>query len=155
MKLCLKILSVPWYMLNGLEYTAILSHFLTFITGSSSRLLCIRFFADLTMHWFPVQGISAISDMDLESKYYYFYHSWDFIPYYESFTSDSPNEVLQTLNSVNGKFDCSFHIREGGELFQRPLHSRILATRSMFQYKSLRFDFKRNFLLCISSQILS
>jgi hypothetical protein len=24
--------------------------------------------------------------MDLESKYYYFYHSWDFIPYYESFT---------------------------------------------------------------------
>jgi hypothetical protein len=37
MKLCLMILSVPWYMLNGLEHTAILSHFLTFITGSSSR----------------------------------------------------------------------------------------------------------------------
>jgi hypothetical protein len=54
MKLCLKILSVPWYMLNGLEYTAILSHFLTFITGSSSRLLCIRFSADLSMYWFPV-----------------------------------------------------------------------------------------------------
>ena len=27
---------------------------LTFITGSSSRLLCIRFSADLTMYWFPV-----------------------------------------------------------------------------------------------------
>jgi hypothetical protein len=39
MKLCLKILSVTWYMFNGLEHTAILNHFLTFITGSSSRLL--------------------------------------------------------------------------------------------------------------------
>jgi hypothetical protein len=54
MKLCLMILSVPWYMFNGLEYTAILSHFLTFITGSSSRLLHIRFSADLTMYWFLV-----------------------------------------------------------------------------------------------------
>jgi hypothetical protein len=27
MKLCLMILSVPWYMLNGLEHIAILSHF--------------------------------------------------------------------------------------------------------------------------------
>jgi hypothetical protein len=45
MKLCLMILSVPWYMFNGLEHTAILSHFLTSITGSSSRLLCIRFSA--------------------------------------------------------------------------------------------------------------
>jgi hypothetical protein len=42
MKLCLIILSVPWYMFNGLEHTAILSHFLIFITGSSSRLLRIR-----------------------------------------------------------------------------------------------------------------
>ena len=47
MKLCLMILSVPWYMFNGLEHTAILSHFLTFITGSSSRLLRIRFSVDL------------------------------------------------------------------------------------------------------------
>ena len=54
MKLCLTILSVPQYMFNGLEYTAILSHFLTFITGSSSRLLHIRFSADLAMYWFPV-----------------------------------------------------------------------------------------------------
>ena len=44
-----------WYMCNGLEYTVILSHFLTFITGSSSRLLRIRFSADLTMYWFPVR----------------------------------------------------------------------------------------------------
>ena len=54
MKLCLMILSVPWYMLNGLEHTAILNHFLTFITGSRSRLLRIRFSADLTLYWFSV-----------------------------------------------------------------------------------------------------
>ena len=38
MKLCLMILSVPWYMFNDLEHTAILSPFLTFITRSSSRV---------------------------------------------------------------------------------------------------------------------
>jgi hypothetical protein len=54
MKLCLMILSVPWNTLNGLEHTAILNHFLTFITGSSSRLLRIRFSADLTLYWFSV-----------------------------------------------------------------------------------------------------
>jgi hypothetical protein len=32
MKLCLMILSVLCYMFSGLEHTAILSHFLTFIT---------------------------------------------------------------------------------------------------------------------------
>ena len=47
MKFCLKILSVPWYMFNGLEHTAILSHFSTFISGRSSRLLRIRISADL------------------------------------------------------------------------------------------------------------
>jgi hypothetical protein len=36
-------------------------------------------------HWFPipsfpVQAILSISAMDLESKYCYFYHSWDFVP---------------------------------------------------------------------------
>ena len=87
MKLCLTILSVPWYMFNGLEYTAILSHFLTFITGSSSRLLRIQFSADLTMYWFPVCHFRCMKFkplviwMDLESKYCYFYHSWDFVPY--------------------------------------------------------------------------
>jgi hypothetical protein len=55
MKLCLMIFSIPWYMLNGLEHTAMLSHFLTFITGSSSRLLRIRFSAAATMYWFPVR----------------------------------------------------------------------------------------------------
>jgi hypothetical protein len=30
---------------------------------------------------FPVQGILSISAMDLESKYCYFYHGWDFVPY--------------------------------------------------------------------------
>ena len=54
MKLGLMILSVLWYMFNGLEYTAILSHFLTFITGSSSRLLRNRFSADLALYRFTV-----------------------------------------------------------------------------------------------------
>jgi hypothetical protein len=31
---------------------------------------------------FPVHENLSISDMDLESKYCYFYHSWDFVPYY-------------------------------------------------------------------------
>ena len=52
MKLCLMTLSVPWYMFNG---TAILSHFLTFIAGSSFRLLHIRFSAAVTLYWFPVR----------------------------------------------------------------------------------------------------
>jgi hypothetical protein len=50
MKLCLMILSVPGYMFNG-----ILSHFLTFITRSSSRgLLRIRISAAVTLYWFSV-----------------------------------------------------------------------------------------------------
>ena len=49
------ILSVPWYMFNGLDHTAILNHFLTFITGSSSRLLRIRISAAVTLFWFPVR----------------------------------------------------------------------------------------------------
>jgi hypothetical protein len=49
MKLCLMIL------FNGLEHTAFLSHFLTFITGSSSRLLRIRFSAAVALYWFPVR----------------------------------------------------------------------------------------------------
>ena len=61
MKLCLMILSVIWYMFNGLEHTAILSHFLTFITGSSSRLLRIRISAAVTLYWFLVHGILSIS----------------------------------------------------------------------------------------------
>ena len=45
----------------------------------------------VTLYWFPVasfpvQGILSISAMDLESKYCYFYHSWDFVPYYYPFT---------------------------------------------------------------------
>lgn len=50
MKLCLKILSVPLYMFNGLEHTTILSHFLTFIAGSSSRLLRILTYLDQQMY---------------------------------------------------------------------------------------------------------
>ena len=68
MKLCLMKLSVPWYMFNGLKHTAILSHFLTFITGSSSRLLRIRFSADLNHILvsgasLPVHENLSISDM--------------------------------------------------------------------------------------------
>ena len=39
MKLCLMILSVPWYMF---EHTAILSHFLTFITENWVRVGKVR-----------------------------------------------------------------------------------------------------------------
>ena len=53
---CLMILSVPWFMFmfNGLEHTAILSHFLTFITENSSRLLRIRISA-AALYWLPVR----------------------------------------------------------------------------------------------------
>ena len=54
MKLCLMILSVLWYMFNGIEHTATLSNFLTFITGSSSRLLRIKIYAAITLYWFPM-----------------------------------------------------------------------------------------------------
>ena len=62
MKLCLMILSVPWYMFNGLEHTTILSNVYIFITGSSSRLLHIRISAALNPVLvsgpsFPMQGI--------------------------------------------------------------------------------------------------
>ena len=60
MKLCLMILSVPWYMLNGLEHTAILSHFLTFITGSSSRVS--------TMHT-TFQLMSLLQIYELKRRY--------------------------------------------------------------------------------------
>jgi hypothetical protein len=65
MKLCVMILSVPWYMFNGLEHTTILSHFLTFITGSSSKLRRIRFSADLTMYWFPVRHFRCMKTCPL------------------------------------------------------------------------------------------
>ena len=55
MKLCVMILSVPWYIFNGLEQTAILSNFLTFITGSISRLLRMQFSAAVALYWFPVR----------------------------------------------------------------------------------------------------
>jgi hypothetical protein len=48
------------------------------ITAHSYRVLI----PPVTLYWFPVQGILSISAMDLESKYCYFYHSWDFVPYY-------------------------------------------------------------------------
>ena len=82
MKLYLMILSVPWYMFNGLEHTVILSHFLIFITGSSSRLLRIRFSADLTKYWFPVCYFRCKKFIPLviwiwnqNTMYCYFYHS--------------------------------------------------------------------------------
>ena len=57
MKLLLRIASVPWYMLN--EHTAILSHFLTFMTGSYSRLLRIRI-SPVPLYWFPVRRVQGI-----------------------------------------------------------------------------------------------
>ena len=61
MKLCLMILSVPWYMFKGLEHTSILSHFLTFITEvvpiTAHPIFC-RFNPVLVSGVsFPVKGI--------------------------------------------------------------------------------------------------
>ena len=43
----------------------------------------------VSLYWFPVASfpvliILSIRAMDLESKYCYFYHNWDFILYYDS-----------------------------------------------------------------------
>ena len=73
MKLCLMILSVPWYMLNGLEHTAILSHFLTFITGSSSRVS--------TMHT-TFQLTSLLQIYELKRRYETSHYT--FLPRYET-----------------------------------------------------------------------
>ena len=64
MKLCLMILSVPWYTFNGLEYTAILSHFVTFITGNRSRLLRFCRFNHVLVSGasFPVHENLSIND---------------------------------------------------------------------------------------------
>ena len=66
-------------MLNELEHTAILSNFLTFITGNSSRLLCILTESNFTSN--PVLVTGASFPVQGESKYCYFYHIWDFVPY--------------------------------------------------------------------------
>jgi hypothetical protein len=42
MKLCLMILSVPCYMLNGLEHTAILSHLLYYLCQIRSQYGCFE-----------------------------------------------------------------------------------------------------------------
>jgi hypothetical protein len=42
---------------------------------------------------FPVQGIESISDMDLESKYCYFYHSWNFVPYKDYMSHATFNNI--------------------------------------------------------------
>jgi hypothetical protein len=73
MKLCLMILSVPWYMFNGLEHTAILSHFLTFITGSSSRVS--------TMHT-TFQLTSLLQIYELKIRYETSHYT--FLPRYET-----------------------------------------------------------------------
>ena len=55
----------------------------------------------VTLYWFPVasfpmQGILSISAKDLESKYCYFYHIWDFVPYYRVFVH-SKLTISQTV----------------------------------------------------------
>jgi hypothetical protein len=54
---------------------------LTLMTGSSSRLRRIRFSSDLTVCHLRCMKFKPFSDMDLETKYCYFYHSWAFVPY--------------------------------------------------------------------------
>jgi hypothetical protein len=47
---------LPYYCIESQIFWAEIyrGRLLTLITGNSSRLLCIRFSADLTMYWFPV-----------------------------------------------------------------------------------------------------
>jgi hypothetical protein len=52
-----------------MKHTAILSHFLTFITGSSSRLLRIRISAAVTLYWFPVRHFWCKEFNPSESTY--------------------------------------------------------------------------------------
>jgi hypothetical protein len=75
MKICLMILSVPWYMLNGLKHTVILSHFLTFITGSSSRVSTIHTTFYLT---------SLLQIYELKRRYETSHYT--FLPRYETTT---------------------------------------------------------------------
>jgi hypothetical protein len=88
MKLCLMILSVPWYMFNGLEHTAILSHFLTFITGSSSRVSTIHTTFYLT---------SLLQIYELKRRYETSHYT--FLPRYE--TSRSSYETTRLRNVLH------------------------------------------------------
>jgi hypothetical protein len=85
MKICLMILSVPWYMLNGLKHTVILSHFLTFITGSSSRVSTIHTTFYLT---------SLLQIYELKRRYETSHYT--FLPRYE--TSRSRYETTRSRN---------------------------------------------------------
>jgi len=53
-----------------------------------------------------VQGILSVCAMDLESKYCYFYHSWDFVPY--NLLVDSFLNVHDNLHSILSTYvsDC-------------------------------------------------
>ena len=88
MKLCLMILSVPWYMFNGLEHTANLSHFLTFITGSSSRVSTIHTTFYLT---------SLLQINELKRRYETSHYT--FLPRYE--TSRSRYETTRLRNVLH------------------------------------------------------
>ena len=88
MKLCLMILSVPWYMFNGLEHTAILSHFFTLINGSSSRVS--------TMHT-TFQLTSLLQIYELKRRYETSHYT--FLPRYE--TSRSRYETTRLRNVLH------------------------------------------------------
>jgi hypothetical protein len=68
------------------------------------------------MYWFPVHEIEAISDMDLESKYCYFYHSWDFVPYqlyYFICIKDLTTETITSLKlNLLSFFICCYQHHE-------------------------------------------
>jgi hypothetical protein len=83
---------------------------LAFITGSIDKLLRIRISAEthvlVSGASFPVHGILSISDMDLESKYFYFYHSWDFVPYYVAFWSyDTVRKLMRQTTQKERNID--------------------------------------------------
>ena len=75
----------PFLILFIVQYVVFRTRLLRILTESNST-------SKLTLYWFPVasfpmQGILSISTMDLELKYCYFYHSWDFVPYHFPFSN--------------------------------------------------------------------
>jgi hypothetical protein len=69
-----------WKILWNFDHFRILPRVPDYCASLRSRI------PPVTLYWFPIasfpeQGILSISAMDLESKYCYFYHSWDFVPY--------------------------------------------------------------------------
>jgi hypothetical protein len=136
MKLCLMILSVSFYMLNGLEHTAILSHFLTFITGSSSRVS--------TMHTtFYLTSLLQIYEL----KRRYETSRCTFLPRYEM--SRSRYETTRLRNVLHPSKLLRSHFSSDLTMYWFPLcHFRCMKFKPLVIWKILLFlPYKGNWFL--------